>query len=91
MSVWRSKKNGVYPIFIMSKKGVFTCPLCGKENQHGLVSGHRVAHCNCYPHGYFVAISREDAQRLLDTNKSYLIICETSAVKTKRCNNGTSH
>ena len=38
----------------------FSCPRCGKKNIHGGGrsagdgDGHRVAHCKCWPSGYYV-------------------------------------
>lgn len=36
----------------------FTCPTCGKRNLHGTGEGHRVAHCTCWPGGYFLVKDR---------------------------------
>lgn len=40
---------------------VFTCPLCGTQLAHGGIygkpgdgDGHRSAHCNCWPNGYYL-------------------------------------
>lgn len=40
---------------------VFCCPKCGRENVHtgfygraSVADGHRVAHCGCWPDGYYI-------------------------------------
>lgn len=43
----------------------FVCPQCGKKNTHGCCGtavgagdGHRVSHCPCWKHGYYVTEQR---------------------------------
>ena len=49
---------------------VFNCPVCGMKIRHGgrygqlgKADGHRVAHCQCWEHGYYIhEIDKNKAQ-----------------------------
>jgi hypothetical protein len=32
----------------------FQCPTCKKVNIHSPENGYRIAHCPCYPRGYYI-------------------------------------
>lgn len=42
----------------------FQCPKCGRWNHHGYGDGHRVAHCRCWPNGYYIETRHLEARRL---------------------------
>lgn len=53
----------------------FTCPQCGRKNLHGrgapdnIAYGHRLSHCQCWEHGYYLIPSRPSEDSLIDQDR----------------------
>lgn len=44
---------------IVSGLAVFTCPVCGAFNEHGVGPSHRVSHCDCWGNGYYIELPNQ--------------------------------
>lgn len=62
------ENNGVFYVKPISKKKTITvlCPYCDEVHSHGIVYGHRAAHCKSCSNnkGYFIVPDFDDATLL---------------------------
>ncbi len=53
---------------------IAVCPVCGVELVLGdAVSDftHRVSHCSCWPHGYYLETATQQKEAPVETNQEY--------------------